>query len=141
MDSLRKIKQLHVFIQQEMDIYIKILDSTDRKVYFSEQIIRKAIDKTLNDIILACIDLTTVFLRIKKRVVPKNYRDIILSSHEFVGDLSYKIAPLIKCRNEAIHGYLKINWENVKVIKNAKDDILSYANKIVALAKNQITEG
>lgn len=124
-----------------MDIYIKILDSTDRKVYFSEQIIRKAIDKTLNDIILACIDLTTVFLRIKKRVVPKNYRDIILSSHEFVGDLSYKIAPLIKCRNEAIHGYLKINWENVKVIKNAKDDILSYANKIVALAKNQITEG
>ena len=138
MDSLRKIKQLHVFIQQEMDIYIKILDSTDRKVYFSEQIIRKAIDKTLNDIILACIDLTTVFLRIKKRVVPKNYRDIILSSHEFVGDLSYKIAPLIKCRNEAIHGYLKINWENVKVIKNAKDDILSYVNKIVELTKNTI---
>ena len=138
MDSLRKIKQLHVFIQQEMDIYIKILDSTDRKVYFSEQIIRKAIDKTLNDIILACIDLTTVFLRIKKRVVPKNYRDIILSSHEFVGDLSYKIAPLIKCRNEAIPGYLKINWENVKVIKNARDDILSYVNKIVELTKNTI---
>lgn len=138
MDSLRKIKQLHVFIQQEMDIYIKILDSTNRKVYFSEQIIRKAIDKTLNDIILACIDLTTVFLRIKKRVVPKNYRDIILSSHEFVGDLSYKIAPLIKCRNEAIHGYLKINWENVKVIKNAKDDILSYVNKIVELTKDTI---
>jgi uncharacterized protein YutE (UPF0331/DUF86 family) len=121
-----------------MDIYIKILDSTDRKVYFSEQIIRKAIDKTLNDIILACIDLTTVFLRIKKRVVPKNYRDIILSSHEFVGDLSYKITPLVKCRNEAIHGYLKINWENVKVIKNAKDDILSYVNKIVELTKNTI---
>lgn len=135
MDSLRKIKQLHVFIQQEMDIYIKMLETVDRNVYFNEQILRKAIDKTLNDIILACIDLTTLFLRIKKRVVPKNYRDIILSSHEFVGDLSYKIAPLVKCRNEAIHGYLKINWENVKVISKAKDDILSYVNKIVALAK------
>src|SRR3989338_43408 len=29
-------------------------------------------------------------------------------------------------------------WENVKVIKNVKDDILSYANKIVELTKNQI---
>jgi uncharacterized protein YutE (UPF0331/DUF86 family) len=70
--------------------------------------------------------------------VPKTYKEIILSTYEFIGDSALKIAPLVTCRNEAIHGYLKLNWENVKIIRNAKDDILSYVNKIVELTKNQI---
>ncbi|MBI5234391.1 MAG: DUF86 domain-containing protein [Deltaproteobacteria bacterium] len=114
---------------------MKMLQNTDREVYIKDQILRRAIDKSLNDIILATVDIAANFLKIKKRVTPKTYKEIILATHEFVGDMSYKIALLVRCRNEAIHGYLKINWENVKVIKNAKDDILCYVNKIVALAK------
>jgi uncharacterized protein YutE (UPF0331/DUF86 family) len=133
-----KIVELEAFIISEIDIFMKMLQNTDREVYIKDQILRRAIDKSLNDIILATVDIAANFLKIKKRVTPKTYKEIILATYEFLGDLSYKITPLVKCRNEAIHGYLKINWENVKVIKNAKDDILSYVNKIVELTKNTI---
>jgi len=138
LDLRDKIVELEAFINSEIDIFMKMLQNTDREVYIKDQILRRAIDKSLNDIILATVDIAANFLKLKKRVAPKTYKEIILATYEFLGDLSYKITPLVKCRNETIHGYLKTNWENVKVIRNAKDDILSYVNKIVELTKNQI---
>lgn len=117
MESLNKIKELDAFINQEIDIFMKMLENTTMQVYSNEHILRRAIDKSLNDIILACVDLSAILLRSKKRLIPKTYNEIILSIHEFIGELALKIAPLTKCRNETIHGYLKINWENVKTVK------------------------
>jgi len=127
----RKIKELRDFVEQEIDIFMTMLKDTTFEVYRDNQILRRAIDKSLNDIVLACVDIAAVLLRIKKRVLPKTYKEIILATHEFIGDISLKIAPLIACRNETIHGYLKLNWENVKIVKNAKNDILEYLNKIM----------
>lgn len=135
MDLQDKIHELEGFIISEVDIFLKMLQDTDKEIYTRDPILRRAIDKSLNDIILACVDLASIFLRIKKRTIPKTYKEIILSTYEFIGELAVRIAPLTKCRNETIHGYLKANWENVKAVKNIKDEILSYVNKIVSLAK------
>jgi uncharacterized protein YutE (UPF0331/DUF86 family) len=70
-------------------------------------------------------------LRFKKRNIPKTYKDIILVTFEFVGDIAYKIAPLTKCRNETIHGYMNINWENVKTVRNSINEILSFVEKLI----------
>lgn len=104
-----KIKELEVFIVAEVDFFEKLLKGMDRDTYTRDPILRRAVDKSLNDIILATVDIAMNLLRIKKRMVPKTYKDIILATYEFVGDLATKIALLTKCRNETIHGYLKIN--------------------------------
>ena len=131
-----KIKELEIFITSEIDIFTKMLQNADKETYTKDPILKRAIDKSLNDIILATVDLTANFLRIKKRVVPGTYKEIMLSAYEFAGDLATKMASLTKCRNETIHGYLKLNWENVKTVKNSKDDILAYVNKVKELARD-----
>jgi len=42
-------------------------------------------------------------------------------THEFLGDIALKVSPLTGRRNEAIHGYLRLNWDNVKAVKLARD--------------------
>lgn len=138
MALLKKIRQLEAFINQEVELFLKMLERTTRDIYLADPILRRAIDKSLNDIIRACIDIAVILIRIKKHVIPKTYKEIILSTYEFIGELALKIAPLVVCRNEAIHGYLKINWNNVKTVQNAKDDILSYMRKIVCLAEAEV---
>lgn len=137
MEYLRRIKELKEFIEQELDIFMGMLKETTLEVYRDNQILRRAIDKSLNDIVLACVDMAAFFLRAKKRVLPKTYKEIILATHEFIGDKALKIAPLVACRNETIHGYLKLNWENVKVVKDSKDNILDYVNSIVETLKEE----
>ncbi len=133
----KKIKEIEAFINQEVDLFLKMLQNTTIEVYSAEPILRRAIDKSLNDIVLASVDLAAILLRIKRRVIPKTYKEIILSTYEFIGDITLKIAPLVACRNDTIHGYLKLSWNNVKTIRNAKDDILLYVNKIVSVAEEE----
>jgi len=109
-----------------------MLQNPTQEAYTADQILRRAVDKSLDDIILACVDLAALLLRIKKRTIPKTYKEIILATHEFIGALALKIAPLTSCRNETIHQYMKLNWENIKTVRNAKEDILLFVNKIIA---------
>jgi len=136
LDLSDKISQLRSFLSAETDFFIKTLQTVDREVYSKDPVLKRALDKSLNDIILAVIDIAANFLRLKKRALPKTYRDIVLATYEFVGEPATKMAALIKCRNETIHDYLKLNWENVKTVKNAKDDIIAFASAIMNLTNS-----
>ena len=43
-----------------------------------------------------------------------------------MGDIVLKIAPLVKHRNETIHQYLKVNWQNIAVVKQKTGDIKEF---------------
>ncbi len=66
----------------------------------------------------------------RKRSIPDTYKDTILACHDFLGDIVLKIVPLTKHRNETIHQYLKINWQNIITVKNKIPDIQAFAEKI-----------
>jgi hypothetical protein len=70
----RKINELKSFIEQEVALFHDMLNNTTFDVYKREIILRKAIDKTLNDIILACIDLGGVLLKMKKGLCLKHIK-------------------------------------------------------------------
>ncbi|WP_353683297.1 hypothetical protein V4D30_05325 [Thermodesulfovibrio sp. 3907-1M] len=61
--------------------------------------------------------------------IPDTYKETVFACHEFMGDIVYKIAPLTKHRNEAIHQYLKINWQNIITVKNKIPEIEAFYNK------------
>ena len=57
------------------------------------------------------------------------YKDTVLACHELLGEIVLKIAPLTKHRNETIHQYLKMNWQNILTVKNKIPDIHEFAAK------------
>lgn len=125
-----KITRIVNFIRSEIAFFEETVSNLNKDTYIANPILRRAVDKRLNDIILSLADFSMNLLRFKKRILPKTYREIILSTYEFVGDVAYKIVPLIRCRNETIHEYMNINWENVKTVKNSIKEILNFVEKV-----------
>jgi len=124
-----KIQRLFSFLEETLDYFFSKLEGVDRDRYFADRDRRNILDKSINDIILCLVDIAEEYLRKNKRDVPDTYRDTILACHEFLGDIVLKIAPLVKHRNETIHQYLKINWQNIIVVKSKLDEIREFVEK------------
>jgi uncharacterized protein YutE (UPF0331/DUF86 family) len=105
------------------------MQGMDRDHYFADRDIRSILDKTINDLILCLVDIAEECLRKGKRSVPDTYKDTILACYEFLGETVVKVAPLVKHRNELIHQYLKVNWQNIVTVKNKIADIKGFKEK------------
>ena len=88
--------------------------------------------KTVNDLILCVVDISEECLKSKKLSIPDTYKDTVLACYELLGEIVLKIAPLTKHRNEMIHQYLKVNWQNIVTVKKKIPDIQEFS----ARAKN-----
>jgi uncharacterized protein YutE (UPF0331/DUF86 family) len=131
-----KYKKLFLFLNETIEYFIQKLENVDKDKYFADRDIRNILDKTINDIILCIVDISEELLKAHKRNIPETYKDTILSCYEFVGDTALKVAPLTKHRNETIHQYLKINWQNILTVKNRISDIREFVGK----AETEITK-
>lgn len=85
--------------------------------FTSDKDLRKILNSTLNEIVLAIVDLAGECLRKAGRRVPNTYREIILITRDILGDIALKVAPLAKLRNETIHEYMNINWKNIQYLR------------------------
>jgi len=123
----RKEEMLFAFMDETIDYFLKKMDGVDRDLYIADRDRRYILDKSINDIILCMVDLAEECLKKHKRAIPDTYRDTVLACNEFAGDITLKVAPLVKLRNEAIHLYLKVNWQNIIAVKTRIDDIKLFA--------------
>ncbi|MBI4690572.1 MAG: DUF86 domain-containing protein [Nitrospirae bacterium] len=126
----KRQEQIFSFLQDTISYFLSRLEGVDRDIYFADRDKRSVLDKTINDIILCTIDIAEECLKSKKRTIPDTYKDTILACHEFIGDVVLAVAPLVKHRNETIHQYLKINWQNIITVKNKIKDIRLFANAV-----------
>jgi uncharacterized protein YutE (UPF0331/DUF86 family) len=131
-----KYNKLFLFLNETIEYFIQKLEDVDKDKYFADRDIRNILDKTINDIILCIVDISEELLKAHKKNIPETYKDTILSCYEFIGDTALKVAPLTKHRNEIIHQYLKINWQNIITVKNKISDIREFAGK----AETEITK-
>jgi len=111
--------------------------NVDRDRYFADRDIRNILDKTINDIILCLVDISEECLKKGKRSIPDTYRDTILACHEFLGEIVLKIAPLVRHRNETIHQYLKVNWQNIVTVKNRVPSIKEFVDTARAVLTDE----
>jgi len=125
-----KVQRLFHFLDETIIYFSKKQEGIDRDTYYADRDIRSILDKTINDIILCLVDIAEECLKKEGRHVPETYRDTILACHEFLGDIVLKIAPLVKHRNEMIHQYLKINWQNIITVKDRISAIQEYLLKM-----------
>ncbi|MDI6736077.1 MAG: hypothetical protein QME42_07795 [bacterium] len=126
---MKKLKNLLDFIEDTINYFLTKVEGVSKELYFADRDIRSILDKTINDIILCLIDIAEECLKEHKKSIPDTYKDTILACYEPLGDIVLKIAPLVKHRNETIHQYLKINWQNIIVVKNSLLDIREFIDK------------
>lgn len=125
----KKVEKLILFLEESIDYFLRKLEGVDRDRYCADRDIRSILDKTINDIILSIVDISEDMLKFYKRSVPDTYKDTILACYDFIGDVVLRIAPLTKHRNETVHQYLKINWQNIVTVKNKISDIREFIKK------------
>jgi uncharacterized protein YutE (UPF0331/DUF86 family) len=126
----QKVKRLLAFIDEAIDYFLSRIENIDSDLYFADRDKRHILDKSINDIILCLVDLSEECLKKNRRDIPDSYKDTILACHEFLGDIVLKVAPLVKHRNEAIHQYLKVNWQNILTVKNRVVEIREFVERI-----------
>ncbi len=125
----QRIDKLLSFLNETIDYFLRKIEGVDRDRYFADRDVRNILDKSINDIILCLVDISEEILKAHKRNIPETYKDTILACYEFIGDITLKIAPLVKHRNETIHQYLKINWQNIVTVKERLSDIRLFAER------------
>lgn len=128
----RKADRLFSFLSETIDYFLLKTEGIDRDRYFADRDIRNILDKTINDLILCIVDISEEVLKANKRPIPETYKDTILVCYEFVGEVALRIAPLTKHRNETVHLYLKINWQNIVTVKNNLPYIREFAEQAKA---------
>lgn len=124
-----RLNRLLSFLTETIDYFLRKIEGVDRDRYFADRDIRNILDKSINDIILCIVDISEEILKGHKRNIPETYKDTILACYEFIGDIALKIAPLVKHRNESIHQYLKINWQNIITVKDRVPDIREFIER------------
>jgi len=128
-----RLDKLLLFLTETIDYFLRKIEGIDRDRYFADRDIRNILDKTINDIILCIVDISEEILKEHRRNIPETYKDTILACYEFIGDTVLKIAPLVKHRNETVHQYLKINWQNIITVKDRMSDIREFIEKTKSL--------
>lgn len=125
-----RMERLLAFAEESIVYLTRKMDGVERDRYFADRDIRSILDKTVNDIILSTVDIAEEYLKTRGRMVPDTYRDTILACHEFLGGVVLKVAPLVKHRNEMIHQYLKVNWQNIITVKNRIPDLRAFLEAV-----------
>ena len=105
------------FIKEETAYFQKKARDVRYDDFASDRDLRKILNATLNELVLATVDLAGECLRKAGMRVPTTYKEIILSTRELLGSIALKTAPLAKLRNETIHEYMKVNWKNVQFMR------------------------
>lgn len=131
-----RVNKLFYFLDEIIGYFLHKVEGVEREKYFADRDIRYILDKSINDIILCIVDISEELLKHHKKDIPETYKDTILACYEMVGDIVLKVAPLTKHRNETIHQYLKINWQNIITVKERLPDIKKFAES----AKKLISE-
>jgi uncharacterized protein YutE (UPF0331/DUF86 family) len=138
---LDRSERLLSFLEETIAYFLPKLEGVDRDRYFGDRDIRNILDKTINDMILCMVDIAEECLKAKGRSIPDTYKDTILACHELLGDITLKIAPLVKRRNEAIHQYLKANWQNIVAVKTRIPEIKEFTHEAKALLVPSLEKG
>ena len=120
----KQVYNIISFIKEETAYFRKKAKEVSYDDFLANKDLKKILNSTLNELILATIDLAGECLRKAGMKVPVTYKEIILSTRELLGDVALKTASLAKLRNETIHEYMKVNWKNIQFMRASGIDII-----------------
>lgn len=133
-DKIRLIKRIK-FLEDEISAY-SIFTDIDLEIYTKDRIKRLSVERWIENIVNASIDIAKILLASEKKKIPETYRETLelLSIYSgFNKQDANKLAEFSRLRNILAHEYLDIRFEQIKkFIQEAKP---VYKNLIVHVKK------
>ncbi|AGB18390.1 type VII toxin-antitoxin system HepT family RNase toxin [Thermoanaerobacterium thermosaccharolyticum] len=131
-DKLNILKRID-FIQIELndlDEYKKLT----YEVYNTDRITRRNVERIIENISNALIDISKIIIANENIHIPNSYREIILKLGEIETideELAKSIAEIARLRNVLAHQYLDIKWSYVKTFITDKiNDVYKFIDAV-----------
>ena len=97
------------------------------KDYREDKIARKNVERTIENIVNALIDISKIVLSDKAAgEIPSNYSQVVLKLSELKivdFELAEKLAECVKLRNFLAHQYLDLRWDRIKKFLQQAPDL------------------
>ena len=103
------------FLEEQIRLY-SVYQSFNKADFEQDPRKRNEIERWLENLVNAIVDIAKVILGSKKRTVPLTYREAVArSAREFKLSLEFttQLERWVKLRNELAHEYLDMKWERI----------------------------
>ena len=131
------VKERLTFLQEQLEDLDKFKKFT-WEIYDKDKDQRRNIERWVENVVMASIDIAQAFLASEKRRIPQSYSDILklFVAIHLGKDTALKFAEFAKLRNIVAHEYLDITWAKIKNFISEADRIYpKFIEKIEALLK------
>lgn len=135
-DRERLIKTVD-FMEKEMALY-SYFSNLSKKVYEDEILKRHEVEKWLENIVVATIDISKIVVGSEKKLIPDTYREAVSKAIQILklpNEFADNLARWVKLRNVITHEYLDIKW---KKISNFIQGSEPYLQKFISATKKYI---
>ncbi len=115
-DESKLIPHVH-FLERELSFHSHYEKEIDWKVYQSQRSKRLEIERWVESLINATLDISKMFLIIKGEDVPETSREVLfrMAGHIYEKEKEAEtFSELAKIRNTLAHRYLDLKWNDIK---------------------------
>ena len=125
-----RLEKIIQFLELEISDFPKFEKMTWNE-YTNERPKKREVERWVEQIVTAVINVAEIILASEKRIIPETYRELVqtLGSVKTFdnNDLCQKLAYWTGLRNILAHEYLDYRWKNItKFIQEAKPELLEF---------------
>lgn len=124
-DKLKLVPHIN-YLEKELQFLPKYRNEIDWKIYQSVREKRLEIERWVECLINATLDISKILITLSEDEIPETSREILFK----VASLVYKeeekaetFSKLAKTRNTLAHRYLDIRWQDIKSFMQTAQDI------------------
>lgn len=115
-----------VFLEGELRV-LADFSQLDWTQYQENSHERRALERTIENIMNASIDISKIILASQKRTIPSSYREMV--SHvryvqPFSSDVMEKISSWAELRNILAHEYLDLRWKSIEQFLHSSESFI-----------------
>jgi uncharacterized protein YutE (UPF0331/DUF86 family) len=120
------------FIETELNDLISF-EAMDWPAYSKDRDKRRNLERLIENLANACIDIGKIILSGEEVEMPDNYRDVIIKLGELkiIPDkVAQNLSDLVITRNILAHQYLDLKWDKIKLfLQTGHETVSSFARK------------
>ncbi|WP_219857220.1 HepT-like ribonuclease domain-containing protein [Candidatus Hakubella thermalkaliphila] len=105
------------YLEKELPFFEIYEREIDWKVYQSQRSKRLEVERWIECLINATLDISKMFLTIKEEEIPETSREVLFKTGSGIYDKEEEaeaFSELAKIRNTLAHRYLDIKWQDIK---------------------------
>ncbi len=134
-DRERLIKTVD-FMEKEIELYSYFSNFT-KEEYEDEILKRHEVEKWLENIVVAAVDISKIIVGSEKKLIPDTYREAVSKAIQILklsDELADNLARWVKLRNVITHEYLDIKWKKISnFIQNSNPYLQTFIDAVKKL--------